>query len=273
MNELYRAIFSRNFGIVSEKEQEKIHNSAIAISGLGGIGGLAAERLVRMGVGGLRITDPNSYEVSNINRQFGASMESLGRNKSEVIYEQLSSISPQAKIEFRKTGNVTVDDIKKFLSGCSVVIDAMDYGMYKESILLQRTAREMGIHYLFSGAIAFGAITVVFAPDGMTLEEYNGFVKNCDVSKAERVNIPVEKLLPVLPSYIKNRDLLNDIYTGKIPVPTNSIGAGLAAIQAASETVNIIIGRDIPVAPNYTYVDLVDRRMIIGTGNQSICAR
>jgi len=269
MNELYRAAFSRNFGLVSEREQEQLYNSVIAIAGLGGIGGLAAERLIRIGVGGLRIVDPNNFEISNINRQFGASMESLGRNKSEAIYEQLSTINPQAKIEFRKTGIIAGNDIKRFLAGCNVVIDAMDYGMIKESVLLQRTARTLGIHYLFSGAVAFGAIAVVFAPDGVTLEEYNGISPNIDTSEIEQLDVPIENILPVLPSYIKNRSLLSDIYTRKIPIPTTSIGAGLAAILAASETVNIIIGRDIPVAPEYTYIDLVDRRMITGTVNQS----
>jgi molybdopterin/thiamine biosynthesis adenylyltransferase len=220
-------------------------------------------------VGGLRITDPNDFEISNINRQFGASLDSLGRNKSEVIYESLKSINSEANIEFSKKGIVNREEIREILTGCRVVIDAMDYGMFKESILLQRTAREMGIYYLFSGAIAFGALTVVFAPGGITLEEYNGLAVIDDPGKLEGSSIPMENVLPVLPTYIKDRSMLADIYTGKIPVPATSIGAGLAAIMAASETVNIIIGRDTPVAPDYTYIDLVDRRIIVGMGNQS----
>jgi molybdopterin/thiamine biosynthesis adenylyltransferase len=264
MNELYRAIFSRNLGLLSEAEQEMIHNSTIAIAGLGGIGGLAAERLIRIGVGGLRITDPCDFEVSNLNRQFGASLDNLGRNKTEVILEQLSNINPQAKIEFSKAGIVPGDNISKFIHGCKIVIDAMDFGMLKESILLQRAARRTGMHYLFSTALGFGAMTVVFTPDGITLEEYNNLSRDVDLNGSELLTIPMDNVIPVIPGYVKNMNLLSEIYAGKIPVPSNSIGAGLAAIQAASEAVNVIIGRDIPVAPQYTYLDLVDRRMVVG---------
>ena len=254
MNELYRAIFSRNLGLLSETEQEMIHNSTVAIAGMGGIGGLAAERLIRIGLGGLRITDPCDFEVSNLNRQFGASLDNLGRNKAEVILEQLENINPQAKIEYSKTDIIAGDGIGQFISGCRLIIDAMDYGMFRESIRLQRAAREQGIFYLFSTALGFGAITVVFAPDGISLEEYNGLSKDVDINNPEQLSVPMESIIPIIPEYVKNVSILGDIYTGKVPVPSNSIGAGIAAIQSASEAVNIILGRDIPIAPQYTYL-------------------
>jgi hypothetical protein len=51
---------------------------------------------------------------------------------------------------------------------------------------------------------------------------------------------------------------------GERPIPTTSIGAGLAAILAASEAINVILRKDVPKAPNYTYLDLVDRRLVAG---------
>jgi len=77
--------------------------------------------------------------------------------------------------------------------------------------------------------------------------------------------VPVERIVPVIPEYARDAGALEDVIAGRIPVPTNSIGAGLAAIQVASEAINVIIGRDFPKAPNYTYFDLVDRRMVVGT--------
>jgi tRNA threonylcarbamoyladenosine dehydratase len=269
MNKLYRSIFSRNFGLLSEEEQEMIHNSTIAIAGLGGIGGLAAERLIRIGVGGLRITDPSDFEISNLNRQFGASIDVIGRNKTEVIREQLGNINPEVRIEFSNAGIVAGSDIDGFIRGCNLVIDAMDYGMFRESILLQRAARKLDTYYLFSAAIGFGAISVVFPPKGITLEEYNNLSKDINLDNPAQINVPMDNVIPIMPSYVKNKSILSDIYTGKIPVPQSSIGVGLAAIQTASEAVNIIIGRDTPVAPNYTYLDLIDRRIVVSSGNRS----
>jgi len=53
---------------------------------------------------------------------------------------------------------------------------------------------------------------------------------------------------------------------GEIPGPTTSIGAGLASILAANEAINIILNRrDVAKAPEYTYIDLLDRQFIVGT--------
>ena len=61
IDKLYNELFSRNIGVFSESEQEKLRHSTIAISGVGGVGGLLAERLVRLGIGRIKITDPGNF--------------------------------------------------------------------------------------------------------------------------------------------------------------------------------------------------------------------
>ncbi|MDD4874119.1 MAG: ThiF family adenylyltransferase [Dehalococcoidales bacterium] len=265
MKDQYKESFSRNLGLFTESEQEKIRNSKIAIAGLGGVGGLAAERLLRLGVESLKITDPGDMEASNLNRQFGCTVKTLGQNKAGVIFEQIKDINPQANIIYTKTGVKSRDDVRSLIDGCDLIIDVMDFGLFRESILIQREARKRGIHYLFSTAIGFGAITVVFAPDGITLEEYNNLPVDVNVDNPEELVVPIERIVPVIPKYAQDKKLIEDVIAGGIPVPTTSIGAGLSAIQAASEAINIIIGRPIPKAPNYTYFDLVDRQMVVGS--------
>ena len=53
MNSLYKAIFCRNIGFFTELEQDKLQRSTIAIAGMGGVGSLLAEKLIRLGVGTL----------------------------------------------------------------------------------------------------------------------------------------------------------------------------------------------------------------------------
>jgi tRNA A37 threonylcarbamoyladenosine dehydratase len=189
MGNQYQAIFSRNMGLFWEAEQEALRKSTVAIAGVGGVGGLAAERLIRLGIGGLKITDPGDFEESNFNRQFGSSMRSLGQKKAEVVYDQIKDINPQARIIHTNTGITGEAEANLLAEGCDFVIDAMDHGLYRESILLQRAARIRGLHYLFTGAIGFGAIAVVFAPNGITLEEYDGFSPDVDVSKPVKLKI------------------------------------------------------------------------------------
>ena len=265
MDSQYRTIFSRNAGLFTEVEQDMLRRSTIAIAGVGGVGGLAAERLIRLGVGRLKLTDPGNWEESNLNRQFGSSMLNLGQNKAEVVFTQIKDINPQAQIFHSNTGITNENDANLFADGCNFVIDAMDHGLFRESILLQRAARQRGIHYLFTAAIGFGAIAVVFDPHGLTLEEYNNLPSNVDIDNSEKLNVPLEKIIPVMPSYATDLTIIQEIIAGERAVPTTSIGAGLAAILSASEAINVIIGRDVPKAPKYTYFDLVDRQSVVGT--------
>jgi molybdopterin/thiamine biosynthesis adenylyltransferase len=269
MKNKYKTIFSRNIGVFTNSEQEKLRKSTVAIAGMGGVGGLLAERLIRLGIGNLKITDPGTFEESNLNRQFGSSVQSLGSNKAEVVYHEISNINTQAKIYCSNTGIKTGKDARDLVNGSDVVIDEMDYGAWKESIFLQRAARHKGIYYLFAGAIGFGALVTVFDPAGITLEEYNKLPANVDLNNVKELAVPAERILPVVPSYAMaalSMDMIQDIIAGQRPVPTCSIGVGLTSILAAGEAVNILLKRrEIIKAPRYIYFDLLDQKFIIGS--------
>jgi molybdopterin/thiamine biosynthesis adenylyltransferase len=268
MNNQYDEITSRNIGIFTREEQNKLRNSTIAIAGVGGVGGLLAERLIRIGVGNIRLTDNGTFEKSNFNRQFGADMSSINKNKAEVVYRELKSINPEAVIDFSDSGIKTEDDAKSFVNGCDLVIDEMDYGAWKSSIFLQRAARDNGIYYIFSGAIGFGALLSNFSPEGITLEEYNKLPADIDLGKVDEVSVSSERILPVIPSYINHAmdlGMIQEIIRGQRPVPTCSIGVGLASIAAAGEAINILLQRgNIVKAPRYIYIDLLDKKFVSG---------
>jgi len=269
MDNQYHRSFCRNIGIFTEDEQERLKQSTIAVAGMGGVGGLLAERLIRLGLGNIKITDLGSFEQSNLNRQFGSSMATLDWNKAKVVYEEIRDINPEAKISYSDTGIKSETDAINFVAGCDLVIDEMDYGAWQESIFLQRAARKRGIYYLFSGAIGFGALLTNFDPQGITLEEYNKLPPNEDLNNIKELSVPTERILPVVPSYVNRAmslDILQEVIAGQRPVPTCSIGVGLASILAASEAINIILRRkEIVKAPQYIYIDLLDQKFITGT--------
>lgn len=265
MEDLYKRIFSRNIGIFTESEQYKLRRSTITIAGAGGVGGLLAERLIRLGVGQLKIIDPQTFEESNLNRQFASSMLNLGQNKAEAVFNQIKDINPKAKIYYSNTGITTEEHASLSVGDCDLVIDEMDFGLFRESIHLQRAARRRGIHYIFTSVIGFGALIAIFDPKGLTLEEYNGLPPDIDLDGDEQPKVPLERICPVIPSYATS-DIIQELLIGQRPPPVIGIGAGLASILAANEAVNIILGRrDIATAPRYTYIDLMDRKFIIGS--------
>jgi molybdopterin/thiamine biosynthesis adenylyltransferase len=273
MDDLYKSIFASNIGFFSGPEQEKLRRSVIAIAGMGGVGGLLAERLIRLGIGQLKILDPETFQQSNLNRQFGSSMLNLGQNRAEAVFKQTKDINPQARIQYSKASIKTENDAGLFVTGCDLVIDEMDFGLLKESILLQRAARRVGIYYMFAVDIGFGALVVIFDPNGLTLEEYDKLPLDVNLEDAQELRVPLERICPVMPSYAASASdeankILCEVLAGDRPAPTNSIGVGLASVLAAIEAINILLKkRDIVSAPQYTYIDLIARQFLVGSAS------
>jgi tRNA A37 threonylcarbamoyladenosine dehydratase len=71
----------------------KFSNSTVAVVGVGGVGGYAAEMLVRAGIGHIIIVDCDSVSESNKNRQILALDSTLGRPKCDVLSERLHDIN------------------------------------------------------------------------------------------------------------------------------------------------------------------------------------
>ena len=266
-NNLYKEIFSRNSGLIDETEQSLLRRSTVAIAGVGGVGGLLAERLIRIGIGRLKITDPGNFEKSNINRQFGSSMVTLDHNKAEAVYEQLKDINPTAQIIWDKIGISDESSANVFIHDADFIIDEMDFGMFKQSIRLQRAARQQNKYYFFTSAIGYGAMIAIFDPRGLTLEEFDDFPVNVNLDGVEKLKVSLERIVPNILTYnsVSLHEVLTEIYAGKRTVPTSSVGVGLASVLAANEAVNIILKkREIPVAPRYIHADLMDYRVTVG---------
>ena len=111
---------------IGEESVEKLAGSHVAVFGLGGVGGFACEALARCGVGKLSIVDGDSYEITNINRQIGASTETVGSPKTDVHMERILRINPECTVfahnMFYLPGNSSEIDFGSF----DCVIDAVD---------------------------------------------------------------------------------------------------------------------------------------------------
>ena len=72
----------------------RLHQAAVAVFGVGGVGSFAVEALARAGVGKLLLCDSETVAPSNINRQLVAYQNTVGRLKVEVARERIASINP-----------------------------------------------------------------------------------------------------------------------------------------------------------------------------------
>ncbi len=105
----------------------KLREAYVAVIGLGGVGGVAAEALVRAGVGHLVALDADDVADTNRNRQVLALYSTVGRPKCEVLRERLLDINPDLDL-------VTIpeyldeENIGTLLDGCRIdfLVDAID---------------------------------------------------------------------------------------------------------------------------------------------------
>src|SRR3989338_4152542 len=142
----YRDAFDRNRGLISVENQEKIRSARVAIAGLGGVGGIYATTLARLGVGHFTIADPDRFEISNTNRQHGASSSTFGARKNETLEHMIKSINPMAEV--RVFESFTPENASDFLSGVTVTLDSIDFFTIGPRRLLYRECRKRDIPVL-----------------------------------------------------------------------------------------------------------------------------
>lgn len=90
--------FSRTELLLGHDAMERLYRARVAVFGLGGVGGMAAEALCRSGVGALDLIDKDTVSLTNLNRQIFATMDAVGRPKVEAARDRLLSINPDLKL-------------------------------------------------------------------------------------------------------------------------------------------------------------------------------
>lgn len=90
--------FERLEFLVGNDSLKKLENAKVAVIGLGGVGGVSAIALARCGVGTLVIQDFDIVQESNINRQIIANYDTIGKNKVDLVEEEIRRINPKCNI-------------------------------------------------------------------------------------------------------------------------------------------------------------------------------
>ena len=124
----------------------KIASSNVLCVGLGGVGGLAAELVARLGVGAMTIVDGDAVDETNLNRQIVALTSSVGRPKAIVMADRLMEINPRLKLtvleRFLQPEDMPgVLEIGRF----NCVLDAIDSVPSKTALLAECVRRGLPV--------------------------------------------------------------------------------------------------------------------------------
>ncbi len=169
----YDNAISRNIGWVTKDEQQLLRGKKVAIAGLGGVGGRHLITLTRLGISNFHISDFDTFEVHNFNRQSGASMGTIDREKLEVMREMALDINPEASISCYSEG-INQDNIDSFLEGVDLYVDSLDFFALEARKLVFRKCEEKGIPAITAAPLGMGCAFLAFVPGSMSFDDYFG---------------------------------------------------------------------------------------------------
>ena len=137
-----REEFARTELLLGSEAMQRLRDSRVAVFGIGGVGGHAAEALARSGVGALDLIDNDKVSVSNLNRQIIALQSTIGRYNTEVMRDRILDINPEAEVRIHNCFYLPETAGAFCFSDYDYVVDAIDTVAGKIQLVLQ--AHEAG---------------------------------------------------------------------------------------------------------------------------------
>jgi len=238
MNFSYDEAFSRNLGWVTSEEQALLRGKKVAIAGMGGVGGVQAITLARLGVGHFHLADFDTFALANFNRQAGAFVSTLDRPKVDVIGGMVSDVNAEARVT-RFSEGVTPANVDAFFDGVDVYIDALDYFAFDARLLVHRKCRERGIPAVIVAPLGMGAALINFLPGGITFEDYFQVHEGSEEQKALRF------LVGLSPALLQRTYLVDAsrVKLGSRAGPSTAMACELCGGVAGTEALKLLLKR------------------------------
>jgi molybdopterin-synthase adenylyltransferase len=166
MNPEQREKYSRQilFAGLGEHGQDLLLKSSAVIVGCGALGTVAANLLVRSGVGRLRIVDRDFVEPSNLQRQtlFEEADARDALPKATAAERRLRAINSDVQIE-GVVADLTPENASRLLSGFDVILDGTDN--FETRLLLNDTALSLNIPWIYAAAVGSYGVTMTIRPN------------------------------------------------------------------------------------------------------------
>ncbi len=213
--------FQRTIQLIGIDKFDRLQKLTVVVLGVGGVGSFAVESLARSGLGSLVLIDKDVYEVTNINRQWPSTVETVGMSKVEVVAKECKKINPDIKIIAEKiclTALNIEEVVGKYLEDDIVVIDAIDD--LKTKVILIRYLKKHNVKFISS----MGAANI----HNIDSIKYGYLEKTayCPVAKILRKELANYKEIPVVYSTEERKSNLKE--KGSIMTITAIFGLRLA---------------------------------------------
>ncbi|MCR2804356.1 ThiF family adenylyltransferase [Paenibacillus soyae] len=151
------------FARIGRQGQAMLQDSRVAIVGMGALGSVLGQHLVRAGIGCVRLIDRDVIEWSNLQRQMlyteQDAMELLP--KAEAAARRLRAINSTVKIE-PYTADLTPANAEELLDGAQLILDGSDNFTVRS--LINDYSVKHGVPWVYGGAVGASGMTMTFRP-------------------------------------------------------------------------------------------------------------
>ena len=146
---------------VGVKGQEKLKAAKILMIGAGGLGSPAALYLAASGIGEITILDPDTVDISNLQRQVIHNTSSVGMPKVESAKARMNEINPFVKVNALQEA-VTADNVMQLVADHDIVVDGTDNFetryLVNDACILNKKLNTYGSIFRFDGQVTvFGS--------------------------------------------------------------------------------------------------------------------
>ncbi|NIK75928.1 tRNA A37 threonylcarbamoyladenosine dehydratase [Paenibacillus castaneae] len=137
--------FSRTELAIGPEGLALMKGSTVAVLGIGGVGGIAAEALARTGVGRIILIDKDVVDITNVNRQIHALTTTVGQPKADLMRDRIKLINPDCDVVALRMFYTEETYEQFFEYPLDYVVDASDTISYKIHLIKQCLERKIPI--------------------------------------------------------------------------------------------------------------------------------
>jgi len=255
----YDTCYLRNVGLFTEAQQARLRKAKVVVAGVGGVGGIEALTLAKMGIGELTIFDPGVFDEPDMNRQIGALKSNIGRNKAVAMAELLKQTNPFMQVNALDYAPASEGELDALLAGADAAVDAIDYLGFDYKATFAQCARRAGLYNFTAPISGLGTTMIILDPQGLTLEELYDAPQDATLWPAYK--LPLDRLL----GPDRFGGLVRDMLEGRREYLSNCaaiamVNGGLVAAEIALLICGMRSPADLVCAPRAVYVDLLQHK-------------
>ena len=148
---------------IGPEGQKKISSSKVTIIGCGALGTIAADTLVRAGIGKIVLADRDFIELDNLHRQTLFDEDDIAGNKPKAVAAagKLSRINTEVTVEAR-VFDINQKNISGIIRGTDCVVDATDN--FETRFLINYACHRLNIPWVYGGVVGTQGMTMPILP-------------------------------------------------------------------------------------------------------------